>query len=117
MNNGEVTQLYLLQQLGNPGANPRDREALLAVLNFISQPQIGDMQNVHAQMASPNMPMQQPVAGVPLNPMNHDLLQSQQMFLQHQSNMAASQKQQLRISPLPNSTLFLNISFSCPTYV
>lgn len=113
LNCGEVTQPFLLQQLGNPGASPRDRETLLAVLNYVNQPQLPEpLPNVvHPQMTSPNIIAQQsnapnnPIPPPPGAPINHELLQSQHLFLQHQANVAA-QKQQLRISPLPNSKLF-----------
>lgn len=110
LNCGDVTQPFLLQQLGNPNAGPRDRETLLAVLNFANQPEpIANA--IPPQIASPNIiaQHQQPNPGsnpIPHQsgvPINHDLLQSQHLFLQHQANMTA-QKQQLRISPLPNGT-------------
>lgn len=115
MNSGEVTQPFLLQQLGNPNASPRDRETLLATLNFFNHNE--SIQNVmQAQMASANHigQHQQPqnTVGNPIQPLtggahiNHDILQSQHMFMQHQAS--AAQKQQLRISPLPNGKIIRN---------
>lgn len=105
-----MTQPFLLQQLGNPNAGPRDRETLLAVLNFANQPE--PVANaIPPQIASPNIiaqhqqqnPGSNPIQHQAGAPISHDLLQSQHLFLQHQANVTA-QKQQLRISPLPNGT-------------
>lgn len=114
---GEVTQPFLLQQLGNPNAGQRDRETLLAVLNFFNQPE--PLPNAaHSQIASPNImaqhQQQNPVGNTIQHqsgtPINHDLLQSQHLFLQHQAaTVAAAQKQQLRISPLPNGNGIYNL--------
>lgn len=121
--NAEVTQNSLVQQLNNPASNARQRETILAVLNFISecapripspilmssvmQSQAGAPPMLHgAGVPIPKPPTIQtnaPPNVVGMNEQPNDVLQPHLLYQHHhQAAAAAAVAQKLRVSPLPN---------------
>lgn len=115
--NAEVTQNTLMQQLNNPASGARQRETILAVLNFINEcaPRIPSPIMMPSVMQSQAAPMLHG-AGVPvpkpptiqtnappnigMSEQPNDVLQPHLLY-QHHHQAVAAQKQ-LRVSPLPN---------------
>ncbi len=124
--NAEVTQNSLMQQLNNPASGTRQRETILAVLNFISEcaPRIPSpiimssvMQSqagapmLHGPIPKPPPPTIQtnaPPNVVGLNEQPNDVLQPHLLYQHHhQAAAAAAAQKQLRVSPLPNGKFIL----------
>ncbi|XP_037037944.1 putative uncharacterized protein DDB_G0271606 isoform X2 [Bradysia coprophila] len=117
--NAEVTQNSLIQQLNNPASNHRQRETILAVLNFISEcapripspnlmPSVMQPQGAAPLLHGAGVPIPKPPTiqtnappNVGMNEQPNDVLQPHLLY-QHHHQGAAVAAQKLRVSPLPN---------------
>lgn len=110
---GEINQAFLLQHLHNPNTGQRERELFLAVLSCWNQTQPPDASsNVNGPVIQPSIPPanlmaanqhQTPNAPIPaLQPLPNNAPLTQEMMRHLYYQTVPGQKQQLRISPLPN---------------
>lgn len=111
---GEITQTSLLHQLSNPNIHIRQREVVMAVMNFCNSSSRVPSPNVLA-MAPPQQQQQQqhPQASQAIQPnvMAGECMNSQMLFQHHSAaaaNAAANAQKQLRVSPLPNGIIKIN---------
>lgn len=108
---GEINQAFLLQHLHNPNTGQRERELFLAVLSCMNQTQTdaGSAANgsvAQPAISSPNLMANQhqiPNAPIPaIQPLPNNAPLTQEMIRHLYYQAVPGQKQQLRISPLPN---------------
>lgn len=110
---GEINQAFLLQHLHNPNTGHRERELFLAVLSCWNQTQQPDVSPaVNGPVLQPSIPSpnlmagnqhQIPSAPVPaIQPLPNNAPLTQEMMRHLYYQAVPGQKQQLRISPLPN---------------
>lgn len=110
---GEINQAFLLQHLHNPNTGQRERELFLAVLSCLNQsqpPDAGSVVNgpvIQPSIPSPNLMAanqhQIPNAPIPsIQPLPNNAPMTQEMMRHLYYQAVPGQKQQLRISPLPN---------------
>lgn len=110
---GEINQAFLLQHLHNPNTGQRERELFLAVLSCWNQTQAPDASSaVNSPVIQPSIPSanlmatnqhQIPNASIPtIQPLPNNAPLTQEMMRHLYYQTVPGQKQQLRISPLPN---------------
>lgn len=115
LGNGELNQGFLLQQLSNPNVSQRDREIIIATLgNFnptIPFPDANASNPPNNIVPMPNNVMNNqlpvPNAAIPPIPAPNNAPLSNDMIRHLYLQAVAGQKQQLRISPLPNGMLII----------
>lgn len=117
LSNGELNQGFLVQQLNNPNVSQRDREILFALL---APPAPLPPPHENNSGPPPPPPQQPPImpnnqlpvpnVAMPSIPQQNNTAMSPDM-LRHLYLQAAmsGQKQQLRISPLPNGNFIKGI--------